>query len=149
MVVVPHAVLKEFIYNIYLSAGAVEEDAQIVANHLVESNLMGHDSHGVIRTDFYINTMKVGPASDRMEIVRETPTSAVINVNDALGMVAAKHAMSLAIKKAKTHTLGAVALHNCGHAGRMLGRDHWENLFSIHGDRRKSTRVASRHHRVE
>ncbi len=119
MVVVPHAVLKEFVCNIYMSAGAVEEDAQIVANHLVESNLMGHDSHGVIRTDFYINTMKVGPSSDRMEIVRETPTSAVINVNNALGMVAAKKAMSLAIKKAKTHTLGAVALHNCGHAGRM------------------------------
>lgn len=119
MALVPHIVLKEFVYDIYIAAGAVEEDARIVSDHLVDSNLMGHDSHGVMRTDFYINTMKAGPSADRMEIVRETPASAVINVNDALGMVAAKKAMDLAIEKAKANTLGAVALHNCGHAGRM------------------------------
>jgi len=119
MALVSHIVLKEFVYDIYIAAGAVEEDARIVSDHLVDANLMGHDSHGVMRTDFYLSTMKAGPSADRMEIVRETPASVVINVNDGLGMVAAKKAMNLAIEKAKAHTLGAAALYNCGHAGRM------------------------------
>ena len=119
MVHVPYAALKEMVYNIYINVGAVEEDARIVCDHLCDSNLMGHDSHGVMRTDSYIDTMKAGPSAERMETIRETPASAVINVNDALGMVAAKKAMDLAIEKAKSRTLGAVALYNCGHAGRM------------------------------
>jgi uncharacterized oxidoreductase len=63
--------------------------------------------------------MKGGPSADKLEIVRETPASAVIDVNGALGMVAARKAMELAIDKAKTNTIGAVGLHRCGHAGRM------------------------------
>ena len=71
MVHVPYAALKEMVYNIYISAGAVEEDAQIVSDHLCDSNLLGHDSHGVMRTDSYIDTMKAGPSAERMETVRE------------------------------------------------------------------------------
>ncbi len=119
MLTIHHEVLRKFVYDMNIAAGGVEEDAQIVSNHVVDSNLMGHDSHGVIHAPSYANGMKGSPSADKMEIVRETPATAVINANGALGMVAAQKAMDLAVEKAKTNTFGAVGLHHCGHAGRM------------------------------
>ncbi|MCZ6678844.1 MAG: Ldh family oxidoreductase [Candidatus Poribacteria bacterium] len=119
MPTVSHTVLRKYVYDMYIAAGGVEEDARIVSDHVVDSNLMGHDSHGVINAPGYANGMKGGPSADKMEIVRETPANAVINANGALGMVAALNAMDMAIEKAKTNTFGAVGLHHCGHAGRM------------------------------
>jgi len=103
----------------YIAAGGVEEDARIVSDHVVDSNLVGHDSHGVINAPGYAHGMKGGPSAAKLKMVRETPASAVIDANGALGMVAARKAMELAIAKAKTNTTGAVGLHRCGHAGRM------------------------------
>ncbi|MDE0042113.1 MAG: Ldh family oxidoreductase [Candidatus Poribacteria bacterium] len=114
-----HAVLREFIYNIYRAADGVDEDARIVSDHVVDSNLVGHDSHGVINALNYIGSMKGGPSAGKLEIVRETATSAVIDAHRALGMVAARKAMELTVQKAEANTIGAVGLHQCGHAGRM------------------------------
>ena len=119
MPIVSHTVLRKFVYNIYKESGGTEEDASIVSDHVVDSNLAGHDSHGVINATNYIGGMANGPASDKMEIVKESGAATVINVNGALGMVAARRGMELAVKKAETCTIGAVGLHRCGHAGRM------------------------------
>ena len=119
MPIVHHEVLRTLVYDMYIAAGGVEEDARIVSDHVVDSNLAGHDSHGVINAPNYARGMKGGPAAAKLEIVRETPASAVINANGALGMVAARKAMDMAIEKAQTNTIGAVGLHRCGHAGRM------------------------------
>jgi uncharacterized oxidoreductase len=114
-----HTVLRGFIYNIYRAASGVDEDARIVSDHVVDSNLVGHDSHGVINAPNYVDAMNASPSADKLEIIRETSTIAVIDAHRALGMVAARKAMQLTVQKAKTHTIGAVGLHNCGHAGRM------------------------------
>ena len=119
MPTVSHVVLRKFVYDIYRAAGGTREDAKIVSDHVVDSNLAGHDSHGVINAPNYIGGMQGGPATDKLEIVRESPAVTVINANGALGMVAARKAMELAVEKAKTCTIGAVGLHRCGHAGRM------------------------------
>lgn len=119
MPVVSHIVLRKFVYDIYRAAGGTEEDAKIVSDHIVDSNLVGHDSHGVINAPNYIGGMAGGPSIDKMEIVRESGAATVINVNGALGMVAARKAMEMAVKKAGSCTIGAVGLHRCGHAGRM------------------------------
>ena len=76
MPTISHKVLRKFIYNLYIGAGGVEEDAQIVSNHLVDANLTGHDSHGVINAIGYANAMKDGPSADKLEIIRETPVNA-------------------------------------------------------------------------
>jgi LDH2 family malate/lactate/ureidoglycolate dehydrogenase len=119
MPVIQHTVLRKYVYDMYLAAGGVEEDARIVSNHVVDSNLVGHDSHGVINAPTYVNGMKDGSSANKLEIVRETPVCTVIDANGALGMVAACKGMELAIEKARTNTIGAVGLHQCGHAGRM------------------------------
>ena len=110
MPIVDHEVLRTFVYDMYIAAGGVEEDARIVSDHVVDSNLAGHDSHGVINAPNYARGMQGGPAAAKLEIVRETPASAVINANGALGMVAARKAMDMAIEKAQANTLGAVGL---------------------------------------
>ena len=119
MPTVSHVVLRKFVYDIYRAGGGTREDAKIVSDHVVDSNLAGHDSHGVINAPNYIGGMQGGPATDKLEIVRESAAATVINANGALGMVAARKAMELAVEKAKTCTIGAVGLHRCGHAGRM------------------------------
>ena len=119
MPVVQHEVLRKYVYDMYIAAGGVEEDARIVSDHVVDSNLAGHDSHGVLHAPNYVNEMRGGASAKKLEIIRETPASAVIDANGALGMVAACKGMELAIEKASTNTIGAVGLHRCGHAGRM------------------------------
>ena len=119
MPIVQHTVLRKFVYDMYIAAGGVEEDARIVSDHVVDSNLAGHDSHGVINAPTYVNGMIGGPSANKLGIVRETPASAVIDADGALGMVAACKGMELAIQKAGTNTIGVVGLHHCGHAGRM------------------------------
>ena len=119
MPTVSHVVLRKFVYDIYRAADGTEEDAKIVSDHVVDSNLAGHDSHGVINAPNYIGGMQGGSAADKLEVVRESPAATVINANGALGMVAARKAMELAVEKAQTCTIGAVGLHRCGHAGRM------------------------------
>ena len=61
MPTVNHDVLRKFVYDMYIGAGGVEEDARIVSNHVVDSNLMGHDSHGVINAPNYAGGMSGGP----------------------------------------------------------------------------------------
>ncbi len=119
MPTVSHTVLRKFTYDIYRAAGGTEEDARIVSHHVVDSNLAGHDSHGVINAPNYIGGMGGGGAVDKLEVVQDSPAATVINANGALGMVAARKAMELAVEKAATCTIGAVGLHRCGHAGRM------------------------------
>ena len=63
MPTISHTVLRRFIYNLYISADGTAEDAQIVSNHLVDANLAGHDSHGVINATGYANAMKDGPSA--------------------------------------------------------------------------------------
>ena len=120
MPTISHTALREFIYNLYIGAGGATEDAKIVSDHLVDANLAGHDSHGVINATGYANAMKDGPsAGQKLKITRKTPVNAVIDAHGALGMAASLKAMELAIEKAKSNTIGIVGLHHCGHAGRM------------------------------
>ena len=92
----------------YIGAGRVAENAKIVSDHLVDANLAGHDSHGVINAKVYANAMKNGPSADKLKIIRETPVNAVIDTHGALGTVASLKSMEIAIDKAKTNTVGIV-----------------------------------------
>lgn len=103
------------------AVGAPEDIAEHMAQSLVRSNLMGHDSHGVIRIPAYVDMVEQGryKASARPEIMRETPTTAVIRGNWAFGQVAAKFATEVVIAKAKEMNLAAVGLLECNHIGRL------------------------------
>lgn len=101
--------------------GATEDEGREISSHLVTSNLMGHDSHGVIRAPWYIDKIKKGeiiPGSS-IEIENETASSAIINGNWGFGQPIARYAMELAIKKARANVLSCITARNCNHVGRL------------------------------
>jgi LDH2 family malate/lactate/ureidoglycolate dehydrogenase len=103
------------------AAGAPPEAAAQVAASLVLANLTGHDSHGVIRLVQYgraIRNRQIDPLAE-IEIVQDTPTTAVLDAHWAFGQIAARRAMEIAIEKARACHLGAVALRNSAHVGRL------------------------------
>jgi uncharacterized oxidoreductase len=106
---------------ILAAAGLPADQAEIATHHLVESNLMGHDSHGIIRIPTYAQSIQKGdlrPVGNQ-KVVRETPASLVWDANRSFGIVLAYTAMEEAIARAKAHTFGAVAVHRSGHIGRL------------------------------
>ncbi|MFQ6040894.1 MAG: Ldh family oxidoreductase [Candidatus Poribacteria bacterium] len=121
MAILSHTVLREFSYQILKNAGATEEDARIVSDHLVDANLAGHDSHGVIRMPGYARGVKSGgiKPSTEYEIVKETPTTAVIDGRGSFGISLTLKATKMAIEKARNYTFGAVGIHRCSHIGRL------------------------------
>ena len=102
-------------------AGAPREAARRVAESLVESNLLGHDSHGVIRLPGYVEMMRDGrvQAGAQPRVVRETASTAVVDGGWQFGQVAARFAMETAIRKAAGGGVAAVQLYNSGHIGRL------------------------------
>ena len=107
--------------SIFEAAGVPSDEAQVVAESLVTSNLAGHDSHGVIRMPQYIRLLKRGAIvpGAQVEIVRETPNTAVLNGNWGFGQVMARKAMEIAIEKAEAYSLASVAMSQSNHVGRL------------------------------
>ncbi|MBU6358965.1 MAG: Ldh family oxidoreductase [Chloroflexota bacterium] len=97
------------------------ELADIVSNGLVEANLTGHDSHGVIRLSQYVNMVgqgRVQPAA--RAIVKQTwQATAVIDGAYGWGQPAAHLAAQTAIDLARTFGIGAVTIQRCNHIGRL------------------------------
>jgi len=113
--------LTETIAQILAAAGARADYADIVAAHLVDANLAGHDSHGVIRTPHYVRSIEKGDLkpADEPEIVEETASMAQICGNWTFGQVIAKQATELAIDKARAQGVGLVSMYHEGHTGRI------------------------------
>jgi len=113
MPIVSHTTLRELICQIYEKSGAPPDEAKIVADHLVDASLSGHDSHGVMRARWYT----WGDA--KYEVVKETPVTSIIDARGGVGIVTALRAMELAIEKARHHTFGAVGVYGSSHKGRI------------------------------
>lgn len=111
--------LKKFTQQVFEKIGCPAEQAALAADCLNQADLRGVDSHGVARLGGYIrlwekSRLNVNPA---MKIVHETPSTAVLDADLALGLVSAPKAMSIAIEKAKQVGSGWVAVKNSNHYG--------------------------------
>ncbi|MEM2920877.1 MAG: Ldh family oxidoreductase [Candidatus Bathyarchaeia archaeon] len=107
--------------EILKAAGAPDDEAKLVAELLVEANLTGHDSHGVIRMLNYVKGMRMGAVRPgaKITIIRETSSTAVIDGGWGFGQVVAMKAMEVAIEKAKKCSISAVTVRRCHHVGRL------------------------------
>lgn len=121
MPVVQPGALTTFVANMFLAAGAKEEHANLVAISLVNTNLTGHDSHGVVRVPQYLTLIRNGELDPQADPVldHETPVTARVDGRWALGQVTADFGMRTAIAKAQEQGMATVALTNCGHVGRL------------------------------
>ena len=116
---VPVQNLVDFMVDALVAMDIPLEDAQIIADVLITSDLWGVRSHGVAHLKMYHERMKKGlqlPIT-RWTVVRDTPTTAVVDGGNGMGMVVGYHAMNLAIQKARKFGLGAVAVRNSSHYG--------------------------------
>ena len=113
--------LIEINSRILEAAGARADYAAIVAEHLVNANLAGHDSHGVIRTPYYVRSIEKGELKPTAEpeIVAETASMAQICGNFTFGQVIARQATEIAIDKARSQGIGLASMYHEGHTGRL------------------------------
>ena len=112
--------MENFMVDVFKGIGVPEEDAKICADVLITSDKRGIDSHGVNRLKpIYYDRIKIGiqhPVT-KFEVVREGPTTAVVDGHDGMGHVIGRRSMGLAIKKAKEYGMGMVVVRNSTHYG--------------------------------
>jgi LDH2 family malate/lactate/ureidoglycolate dehydrogenase len=113
-------VLEKFMVNVMVKVGIPEKDAGIVADVLLQADKFGFDSHGVNRfKSIYLDRIKEGilnPVTN-YKIIKEGPTTAVLDGQNGMGHVISYNAMSLAIDKAKKYGMGMVTVRNSSHYG--------------------------------
>lgn len=117
---IPFETMVRFMKDVFMGVGVPEKDAEICADVLIAADKRGIDSHGIGRLKpIYYDRIREGiqnPVTE-FEIIREGPTTAVIDGHDGMGMVIAKRSMQMAIDKAKKYGMGMVAVRNSTHYG--------------------------------
>ena len=112
--------LENFMRDALIGAGVPADDAATCAEVLITADKLGIDSHGIGRLKpIYIDRIKAGiqkPVTE-VEWVRKSPTTAVIDAHDGMGMVASKQAMQYAIDKAEELGMGMTVVRNSTHYG--------------------------------
>src|SRR5262245_54523304 len=118
---ISHDRLRQFTADIFRAAGCDAEEAVRIALHLVEANLVGHDSHGVIRVPSYVQWLRDGKvlAGRAIQVAFENDVIAVLDGQFGFGQTVGEQAMELGIKKSARHGVAMVALRNAGHLGRI------------------------------
>ena len=103
----------------FLALGVPAQNAEVCATILIASDLRGVESHGIGRLRMYVDRIKKGLIETKTEpvVVRESPTTAVMDGQHGIGMVIAHKAMNMTIEKARTYGMGSVAVRNSTHFG--------------------------------
>ena len=95
--ILSHDRLKQIVTDIFAAAGCGPPEHERIAHYLVESNLVGHDSHGVIRVKFYIDWLRAGKvlANRSLEVVFENDALAVVDGQFGFGQVMGEEAIKV------------------------------------------------------
>jgi uncharacterized oxidoreductase len=124
--------LVVLVTDVMRAAGCEREEAATIARRLVDSNLVGHDSHGVLRVGKYLEWMRVGwvKANQKPTVVFENDSIAIVDGNRGFGQVIGEFAGRLGTRKAAETGIALVGLRNCGHLGRV---GDWAELAAAAG----------------
>ena len=116
-----HDVLQDFIRDLFQATGSELDEAGLVAEYLVRSNLCGVDSHGVIRVPDYVQQVEEGSLRPnvRPRVVSRRGATARMDAQFGYGQVSTKMAMELAVEMAGEFGTGTVTVTNGNHAGRI------------------------------
>ena len=117
---VPWDLMNSFLIDAFKGYGVPEDDAKICADVLLESDRRGIESHGCNRfKPIYIDRIVNGTLlpETKMDIVKDTPTTVVMDANNGMGMVASYHMMEMLIEKAAKYGMAGGAVYNSTHYG--------------------------------
>jgi L-2-hydroxycarboxylate dehydrogenase (NAD+) len=111
--------LLEFTRSVFNKMGCSRSDSAMIAEVFLAAELRDHSSHGMIRIKDYYELWKAGRINTKPEIrvVHESPSTAVVDGDNAIGMIAARKSMEIAIEKAQQAGTGWVATRNSNHFG--------------------------------
>jgi len=117
----PVATLTAFTQSLFEAIHVPAADAAQVALSLVDANLCGHDSHGVMRAPQYVDFLRKGTykADVPLTVLNETPAVLAADANWGLGQVQAYRLLEKLLPKAKSLGIAAGTLRNSGHVGRL------------------------------
>jgi hydroxycarboxylate dehydrogenase B len=115
------ALLRDYATAVFRGAGLEPEDATDVAEHLVEANLLGMDSHGIIRVTEYLQCIddKHVVANRRAKVIKDGGAFVLVDGQFGFGQTIGKQAVALGIERARRHGIALVGLRNSGHLGRI------------------------------
>ncbi len=117
-----HDTLQTFTAAILRAAGLSEPDAALCADTLVQAELWGHASHGVLRLPWYVARLASGacnPAA-KPRVLQDMGALALVDADNAMGQVGTAFAMDEAVQRAGTHGIAAVSVRNSNHFGTAM-----------------------------
>lgn len=111
--------LYTFTKEVFQKIGCPEEDANLATEVLLSADLRGIDSHGIARLTGYVRLWETNRinATPNVQVIHETPSTAVVDGDGGLGLAVAPKAMDIAIQKAQVAGTGWVAVKNSNHFG--------------------------------
>ena len=121
MPTLPESELVQFATALFRAAGVGQSEAHIVAESLVQANLRGHDSHGVMRIPSYVLRVQDGSLhpNAHLTIEKESASSIVADGGWGLGQVLAQELTSRLIAKCETSAIACGTLRRAAHIGRL------------------------------
>ena len=126
------SVLREFVTDTFAAAGVPLDDAATIAESLLEANLRGHDSHGVVRVRDYLRQIEraeLVPGVD-LKLVSETPAMIAVDAQLGFGQVQMRRVIDRLLPRARENGTATATVVNCGHVGRL---GEWMEVTASHG----------------
>lgn len=129
---IPFDRLVAFVSTLFAAAGCGGAEARTVAHALCEANLLGHDSHGVLRVPIYLDHLEKGivQRGQQPRLISDVGALSSFDGNRGFGQVAGEVVVRHGVARARELGAAAVALRNVGHLGR-LGR--WAEMAAAEG----------------
>lgn len=135
--VVESETLRGAVTELFVAVGASDEVAGLIADHLIEANLRGHDSHGISVVPLYLRSIKAGGMvlDQKLRLVVDSGGMMIFDAGRGPGQVMGKYAMESGIEQARANGSAIIGLRNSHHLGRI---GHWAEqcaeagLVSIH-----------------
>jgi len=139
MPTLPAAELVCFATELFLAAGVSESESRQVAESLVDANLRGHDSHGIVRVPDYVRQLGTGEliAGAKLLSLNETASISVLDARFGFGQVQCVALIDRLIPKAREQGIACGTMINCGHVGRLgewaerVARDGLAGLITV------------------
>ena len=129
--------LHRWVTALWTAAGSSPREAELTADHLVDANLTGHDSHGVGMIPRYVNAWLAGELrlNEHVSVAKDAGTLLTLDGHRGMGQVVAHEAMTIAIDRAQRDGVCVLGLRHAHHIGRI---GHWAEqaaaagLVSVH-----------------
>lgn len=124
--------LHAMVVSIFESAGSVTREADLIATHLIEANLRGHDSHGVGVVPGYLRSIRAGELipNQSLSVLLDTGAMLLCDAGHGAGQVMAHEAMVLGMARAREVGTCIVSLRDSYHIGRI---GHWAEQCAAGG----------------